>query len=88
MGHPVLGVTITCGLPYIFFDSKGECRSIFLNSIAEQDLNSILIGCAASRCRDRNCCTSSSVTYNIAVVITKVDSFAVPFGIDFKFSIS
>ena len=84
MSHAVLSITITCGLSHIFFYRQRQRHAILFNGIAEQNLNSILIGSAATRCRDRNRCASSSVTYDIAVVITEVNSFAIPFGVDFK----
>ena len=88
MSHAVLSVTIAGSLLYVRLDSQRQCHTVLFNSIAEQNLNSIFVGSASTRCRDRYRCTSSSVTYNIAVVITEVNCFAVPFGVDFKFSVS
>ena len=79
MSHAVLSVTIAGSLLYVRLDSQRQCHTVLFNSIAEQNLNSILIGSAATRCRDRNRCASGSITYDIAVVITEVNSFAVPF---------
>lgn len=85
MSHTVLGIAIACGLVYIFLNGKGVNRAVFFNGIAEQNLNSIFVGCAATRCGDRNCCAGINIACYISVSVSKVNSLSIPFRIDFEF---